>query len=447
MKTIGTTALGAGVFHPTVGLNTSNPELFQNPRFKKPSKPVTCIILGAGGRGNTYASYATKFPEEMKIVGVAEPIDYRRKNMAKAHNIPKERQWVTWEHALQPQKFADVVIVTMPDHLHYRPAMEAIAMKYDLLLEKAIAQTWQQCRDILDQSKKFNQIVAICHVLRYTPYFRKMKEIVDAGRVGEIVSVQHLEPVEHIHMSHSFVRGNWRNAEQSTPMILSKSCHDTDILRWIIGKPCNKVSSFGSLKHFKPENAPVGSADRCTDNCAYERDCIYSSIKLYKEKRQWLHYLAIEKQDDASIMEALRTGQYGKCVYKTDNDVVDHQIVNMEFEDQITASFSMEAFTNYAGRRTRIFGTKGDVVGDESQLAISDFLTGNTEIWKPGKEIDGSGHGGGDYGLVRDFLQAVSQQDASLLTSTLEASMESHLIGFKAEESRINGGMTLDINS
>jgi predicted dehydrogenase len=247
-------------------------------------------------------------------------------------------------------------------------------------------------------------------------------------------------------MSHSFVRGNWRNAAMSTPMILSKSCHDTDILRWVIGKPCKKVSSFGSLKHFNNRNAPQGSADRCTDNCSYESQCLYSAIRLYKEKRQWLHYLAIEKQDDASIMKALREGQYGKCVYKTDNDVVDHQIVNMEFEGDITAAFSMEAFTNYAGRRTRIFGTKGDLVGDESQLEMSDFLSGKTTIWKPDSQVNHSGHGGGDYGLVHDFLQAVSQQDPALLTSTIEASMESHLMGFKAEESRLSGGAVLETN-
>jgi len=444
LKTIGAATVGMGVVHPIIGESSSNIELFQNPRFKKPDKPVTCIVLGAGGRGNVYASYAAKYPDEMKIVGVAEPIPFRRERFSEKYQIPKEHQWVTWEHALQIPKFADAVIITMPDNLHYPAAMEALALEYDLLLEKAIAQSWQECKDILDRTKKYNKIVAICHVLRYTPYFRRMKEVVDSGRLGDIVSVQHLEPVEHIHMSHSFVRGNWRNSKESTPMILSKSCHDTDILRWVIGKSCKKVSSFGSLKHFSEANAPKGSTARCTDGCTYERDCIFSAIKLYKDKKSWLHHLALENHDDASILKGLQEGPYGKCVYRTDNDVVDHQVVNMEFEDKITVAFSMEAFSHYGGRRTRIFGTKGDLIGDESHMLVTDFQTGKQESWKPGKAKDGSGHGGGDHGLVHDFIQAVSQQDPTLLTSTIDASMESHLIGFRAEESRLKGGKIME---
>lgn len=444
LKTFGSAAVGLGMVHPVIGETSGNQELFYSPKFKKPAKPVTAVVLGAGGRGNVYASYAAKFPDELNIIGVAEPIPHRRERFSAKYNIPRNRQWVTWEHALQVAKFADAMIITMPDNLHYPAAMESIATGYDLLLEKAIAQSWSECKDILEQSKKFNKIVAICHVLRYTSYFRKMKEVVSSGRLGDIVSVQHLEPVEHLHMSQSFVRGNWRNAEESTPMILSKSCHDTDILRWVIGKSCKKVSSFGSLKHFTEANAPAGSQARCTDGCPVERDCIFSAIRLYKEKRRWLHYLAIEHHDDASIMKALREGPYGKCVYRTDNDVVDHQVVNMEFEDQITAAFSMEAFSHYGGRRTRIFGTKGDLSGDERHMVITDFASGKQEDWKPGKAKNQSGHGGGDHGLAHDFVQAISQQDPSLLTSTIEASMESHLIGFKAEESRLAGGKVLN---
>ena len=301
LKTLGSAAVGIGVVHPVIGETSSDPELFDNPKFRTPERPVTCIVLGAGGRGNVYASYAAKYPEEMKIVGVAEPIPHRRERFSEKYDIPAEHQWITWEHALQVPKFADAVIITMPDNLHYPSAMEALPLGYDLLLEKAIAQSWQECKDILDLTKKYNKIVAICHVLRYTPYFRKMKEVVESGRLGDVVSVQHLEPVEHIHMSHSFVRGNWGNSKESTPMILSKSCHDTDILRWVIGKPCRKVSSFGSLKHFREEDAPPGSTARCTDGCTFERECIFSAIKLYKEKKGWLHHLAIENHDDASI--------------------------------------------------------------------------------------------------------------------------------------------------
>ena len=436
---------------PLAGLPFKNKDgglpisLPQDARFKKLARPVTAVVLGAGSRGNVYASYSQKYPDELKIVGVAEPIEYRRKKFSALYQIPSKYQWVTWEHALEIPKFADALIITTPDNLHYGPAMGGLGLGYDLLLEKVIAQTWDQCSDILKAAKKNNRIVAVCHVLRYTPYFRKLKEVMDSGALGDIVSLQHFEPVEHIHMSHSFVRGNWRNSKESNPMILSKSCHDLDILRWTIGKPCRRISSFGSLTLFKAENAPSGATRRCTDGCKVEADCPFSALKIYLRRKEWLGHLLIEDQKDESILKALKEGPYGRCVYHCDNDVVDHQVANIEFEGEITAAFSMEAFTSYAGRRTRIMGTKGDVVGDMTTLALYDFKTRTQTVWDASKAPESqSGHGGGDFGLAHDFIQAVSQKDASLLTSTIEASMESHLMGFKAEESRLSG-KTVDV--
>ena len=343
IKLFGTAALGTVLVNPVTGepLPKELPAYLKNPRYKKPDKPVTAVILGAGGRGNGYAAYAAKYPDELKIVGVAEPIDFRRERMAEAHNIPEQYQWITWEDVLEIPKYADVLIITTPDHLHYGPAMDGLELGYDLLLEKPIAQKWEQCRDILRQSKKYGGIVGICHVLRYSSYFRKMKEVVESGTLGEVVSLQHLEPVEHIHMSHSYVRGNWRNSKLATPMLLSKSCHDTDILRWVIGKACTRISSFGALNHFIEKNAPEGGPPRCTDGCPVEKECSYSALKIYLKNKTWLWHLEIPDNEDDTILEALKTGPYGKCVYRVDNDAVDHQVVNMEFEDHITASFNI----------------------------------------------------------------------------------------------------------
>jgi predicted dehydrogenase len=412
-----------------------------NPEFREPDKPVTAVVIGAGARGNIYSGYGGKFPKELKIVGVAEPIEFRRKRFAEQYGIPKEHQWVTWEHAMQVPKFADAMIITTPDHLHYGPAMAALSLGYDLLLEKPIAQTWNECNDILKLALKKNAIVAVCHVLRYTAYFRKFKEIMESGILGDIASVQHLEPVLHEHMAHSFVRGNWRNTKESNFMLNAKSCHDLDILRWTLDKHCTRVSSFGSLKHFKAGNAPAGNTTRCTDGCKAEASCPYSALKIYYRKRSYLwHFDFPEKADQGEvIMKNLKEGPYGRCVYHCDNDVVDHQIVNLEFEDQITASFNMEAFTSYSGRRTRVFGTMGDIVGDENILTVSNFRTDKAEVWDTSKIKIDSGHGGGDYGLAHDFVQAVSQHKPELLTSTISASMESHLMGFRAEESRLTG--------
>lgn len=449
LKSLGLAAVGASLAGKPIETESANRYMLPEfPRGKKKlGKPVKAIVCGAGGRGwLAYSSYALKYPDELQIVGVAEPIPYRRKRMADAFNIPEKHQFVTWEHLFEESKFADAIIITTPDDLHYGPAMAGLEMGYDLLLEKAIAQSWKECNDILKLAEKKEAVVAVCHVLRYTSYFRKMKEVIDSGEIGNVVSVQHLEPIERIHMAHSFVRGNWGNSKKSNPIILSKSCHDTDILRWLVGKPSTKVSSFGSLSVFRKENAPAGSMPRCTEGCALERKCPYSAIKIYKDERGWLHHLQLEKVNDKTILRELKNGPYGRCVYHCDNDVVDHQVANFEFEGGVTAAFSMEAHTHYGGRRTRIFCTNGDMFGDEHKLTITNSLTGKQEVWDVNKaKVNSSGHGGGDHGLVHDFVRAVSAQNPALLTSTIQASMESHLMGFKAEESRLNNGTVYEI--
>ncbi|WP_372934458.1 Gfo/Idh/MocA family protein [Mariniphaga sediminis] len=415
-------------------------------------RPVTAIVLGAGERGNVYAGYAVKNPNELNIVGVAEPIPYRINKFSKQHQIPKEKQFVTWEHVFEQEKFADAVIISTPDKLHYGAAMKALEMGYDLLLEKPIAQSWKECNDILQQQKKFNNIVAVCHVLRYAPYFLKMKEVIDSGKIGEVINVQHLEPVSFDHIAHSYVRGPWKNEKESTPMLLAKSCHDIDIIKWILNKKCERVSSFGSLKWFKPQNAPKGCTKRCTDGCAVEAACPYSAIKIYARDKGWhLRYLDVKERSFEHIVEKLKTSPYGLCVYHAGNDVVDHQVVNMQFEEDITVGFTM-AFAGYAGRRTRVMGSMGDIVGDMTNLHVFNYNTKKRETWNTDDiDIDDGafadhGHGGGDIRLARDFVRAVKLQDPKQLTSTIDASMESHLIGYMAEKSRKEGGKMYTIN-
>jgi predicted dehydrogenase len=406
----------------------------------KPARKITAITLGAGSRGNVYGDYALGHPDELDIVGVAEPIPMRNDRFSQKHKISAANRFVTWEHVFKRPKFADAIIITTPDHLHYGPAMQALALGYDLLLEKPIAQSWMECNNILQQARKYNRIVAVCHVLRYSPYYRKVKEVIDSGVLGDLISIQHMEPIGNVHMSHSYVRGNWRREEDTNPIILAKSCHDLDILRWWVGKSCKYIQSFGSLKWFRSENAPQGSTARCTDGCAIEATCPYSALRIYHRNRTWLHHFDLPENKDLhgeSILKLLKEGPYGRCVYRCDNNVPDHQIVSMEFEDQVTVNFSMEAFTSYEGRRTRIMGSMGDLVGDEKELFVADFRSGTLEKW--GVEKDArteSGHGGGDWGLLRDWLSAVEQQNPALLTSSLEASMESHQMGFLAEKSR-----------
>lgn len=444
LKLLGSSALAASL--PVKGKGWAQTNQFIEPlafpSADKPEKPVKVIVIGAGSRGwGAYSSYGLKFPDELQVVGVAEPVPYRRERISEAFNIPEAHQFVTWEHVFEVPKFADALFITTPDELHYGPAMAGLEAGYDLLLEKVIAQTWDECNAILKLAEKHHRIVAVCHVLRYNPYFRKMKEVVASGTLGEVVSIQHLEPVENIHMSHSFVRGNWGNTKRSNPMILSKSCHDTDILRWIIDKPCKTVSSFGSLKVFRKEMAPEDAPLRCTDGCPAEPSCPYSALKIYLRDRIWLQHLNLEVVSEETILRELKNGPYGRCVYHCDNDAVDHQTTLFAFEGDTTAAFSMEALTHYWGRRTRIFCTAGDVYGDEETLVVTRFDDRTEEVWDASRSaiFGASGHGGGDHGLVHDFVRAVAFQDPGLLTSTIQASMESHLMGFMAEESRLSG--------
>ena len=408
------------------------------------NRPITAITCGAGNRGNVYGDYAAAFPAQISIVGVAEPIPIRNERYTKHHKIADANRFKTWEDVFKRPKFADVIIITMPDNLHYEPCMKAMEMGYDVLLEKPMAQTAQQCRDILAMTRKTGRIVAVCHVLRYSPYFLKMKQLIEEGAIGEVISFQHMEPIFHIHMSHSYVRGNWHDSKATTPIILAKSCHDLDILRWMIGKNCESIAAIGDLKWFRKENAPAGSTDRCMNGCAVEATCPYSAMRIYYRERGWLYVFDLpdekEKQGDA-ILENLRTTNYGRCVYRMENDQPDHYITSIRFAGNITANFSMEAFTSYGGRRTRVMGAMGDIVGDMEEMTVYDFRTEKSVKLVPKTEdveyFKNSGHGGGDWLLMRDFVQAIANQDPKRLTSTIDQSIESHLMGFAAEESRL----------
>jgi len=354
----------------------------------------------------------------------------------------------TWEELLARPKFADAVIIATPDHLHYTPCMKALELGYDILLEKPIAQTEKQCRDLVAYARKTGKIVGLTHVLRYSPYFLMLKELVDSKKIGDLVSIQHFEPVDHVHMSHSYVRGSWRDSKASTPLVLAKSSHDLDILHWIIGKLCKKVVAFGDLSHFNASNAPKGAPERCTDGCPMEATCPFSALKIYYRDRTWLYVFDLpEKPEEQGpvILENLKSGNYGKCVYHCNNNQPDHYTMLMEFEGGVTVNFSIEAFTSYSGRRTRIMGTRGDIVGDMEQFVHTDFVTGKSVTYDShaidSLNYEGVGHGGGDTGMIRDWIEAVRKQDASLMSTPLNDSLESHLIAFAAERSREQDGV------
>ncbi len=405
-------------------------------------KPVTLIVVGAGSRGTGYVKYAEQYPDKLKIVGVAEPRDWYRDNMAATHDIPVENIFTDWRELVAREKFADGVIIATQDAMHAEPAVAFANKGYNILLEKPMAPDEESCRRITRAVIENKIIFAVCHVLRYTPYTQKLKEIIDSGAIGEVVSVQHVEPVGYWHQAHSYVRGNWRNEAESSSMLLAKSCHDLDWLRYIMGCRCEKVSSFGSLYLFRKDQKPEDAGDRCMD-CAIEPECPYSAKRIYlgrlaKGQTAWPVNVLTEDVTEQNVIKALQDGPYGRCVYECDNDVVDNQVVNMCFEGGKTASFTMTAFSEHTHRRTTIFGTKGEIYGDGANIEVFDFLTENKKLIETEKIDSGilGGHGGGDYGLMSRFVKALAENDPGIILSGPEETLETHLMVFAAEKAR-----------
>lgn len=407
---------------------------------------IKIIVVGAGGRGKDYTDIMARFPEKFQVVGVAEPIESRREYMRTKHNIPDENCFDTWEKILEKPKFADAAIISTMDRMHFAPAMEAIRKGYNLLLEKPAAPTAEECLAIESEAKKYGVRILVCHVLRYSPFYVTLKSLIDKGEIGRVMSIQHAEGVGNVHQSHSFVRGNWGNAEKSSPMLLQKSCHDMDILQWLVGKECKRVSSFGSLTYFIKENAPEGSPDYCIEGCPMAAECPYNAVKLYYDDKDndWFRNAAtgIVSPTDDEVAHALRTTQYGKCVFKCDNNVVDHQVVNLEFEDGTVVDFNMSAF-NKGGRYIRVMGTKGEILNRNTDgiLELYKFEDGSKtliDIKTYGDTIV-SGHGGGDEGIVHALYDYLTTGVITEQLSEIGISVKNHMIAFASEESRHTG--------
>jgi predicted dehydrogenase len=406
-------------------------------------KPVRLAVLGAGGRGNAYGDYLLRNPAEGQVAALAEPDERRRAAYAAKHGLAPAALFTSWEELLDRRPAADAVIVTLQDRMHVAPACKALELGYDVLLEKPMAADPADCLAVADAAERSGKSLTVCHVLRYTPFFQTIKQLLESGRIGRLVSVQWTENVGWFHMAHSFVRGNWRNAGESNPMILAKSCHDLDAIAWLVGEPCTRIASFGSLMHFRPENAPPGARDRCTDGCPAAATCPYNAAEIYLRRPEpWLRAALTTDPTPAGLWQAITEGPYGRCVYRCDNDVVDHQVVNLEFAGGITASFTMVGFTAEITRTLKLFGTHGEMrchMG-EGVIEVNDFLGRQDQI-RPAALA--GGHGGGDDGLMRAFLTQVRSGDASGNLSPARVSAETHLLAFAAEQSRLTGA-TLD---
>ena len=405
------------------------------------------LVVGAGQRGEAYAEAVLLRGNRARVVAVAEPRQVYRDAMVRRHGIAPDLVFADWREAAARPRFADAVFICTQDRMHTEPAIAFAELGYHILLEKPMAPTPEECRLIVGAAKKAGVLFGVCHVLRYTPYTRKLKELIASGRAGDVISVQHLEPVGYAHQAHSFVRGNWRREDESTFMMMAKSCHDIDWLSYVMGAPIVRVSSFGSLIHFRPGNRPPGAADRCLD-CApeVERQCPYSARRIYfdvyrRPQLELVHRILNPDTTDAGIMKALREGPYGRCVYACDNDVVDNQVVNLEFAGGKTGAFTMTAFTQmHLHRKTRIFGTRGEICGNGEDLTLHDFATDRTETFTGLADAEASaGHGGADQNMIDGFLDALETGDASKILSGPDDTLMTHLAVFAVEQARREG--------
>jgi predicted dehydrogenase len=409
--------------------------------------PAEVVVLGAGGRGfHAYGQWILDHPDLMRVVAVAEPDAARRERFARAHHLPADRVFADHRALFAQGRLAQGLINATMDRQHVETTLGALAAGYDVLLEKPMATTPQECVRLVRAAESAGRLLHICHVMRYSPFYATLFRVLRSGAIGEVMTVDHRENVAFWHQAHSFVRGNWGNSVRSAPMILTKCCHDMDVLYWLLGRRVVRLSSFGALTHFRPEQAPQGAPERCTDGCPHWDSCPYYAPRLYlRDESGWPVTAITMDLSYEGRMEALRRGPYGRCVYRCDNDVVDHMTVNMLFEGDLTVTFTMHAFSHENCRTMRYDGTKASLLGhrEGDRLSLHEFRTmGEQEV--PIGEVEG-GHGGGDAALMMAFANSLNGGRKGLRTSARE-SLESHLMAFAAEESRAKGGQVIEMD-
>jgi predicted dehydrogenase len=409
---------------------------------------VEAVLIGAGNRGRfTFGAWARRHPERLRITAVAEPVRERREAFQREHEIPQERAFADWRELLAAPRRAPVAIIATGDTLHVEPALGAFECGYDVLLEKPIAPTPEECVKVVSAAERAGRLLQIGHVLRYTAFYEKVQELVASGVLGELVTIDMKEHVAYWHMTHSFVRGKFRNREIAAPLLLAKTCHDLDLMVWLAGTRPLRVASFGTLLHFRPEGAPAGAPGRCTDGCPAQAGCPHDAERFYLGPdadiaRSWPWSDVSHDPERGARRAALETGRYGRCVYRCDNDVVDHQVLAVEFEGGATATFTVNGLASEEKRTIRISGTAGELRGVLHDGVIE--VTRHGRFGAERHEIASSGmlgHFGGDEGLLAHFTAVAAGGAPEGLRTSGRISLESHLLGFAAERARILGAV------
>jgi len=452
----------------------------------KENEPITALMLGCGDRGlNVYGAYAMDFPDRLKFVACADLNSVKRDLFAKKHKIPKNYVFESDDDAIKAGKIADAIFICTMDQLHEKEVLPALNLGYHVFLEKPMAITEAGCREIVANSVNCGKILAVGHVLRYSPLFAKVKQLLEAGAIGDITNIRHSENMATWVYAHSFVRGNWENSEKTSSLILQKGCHDLDLIYWFAKSYPAEVSMFVTPTPFSAENAPKDAPMRCTDGCVYSETCLYEAVRFYLQGkfvmldnarsesrlvraifrlalkypklartlfpplkkyqlvpwRRWPTAQVAEDLSDEGIMKALREGPYGRCIYRCNNDQPVSHIVNILFENGCTATYILHGMSYRDGRELRIDGTKGTIkalfYNTGFYVELYDHLTGKTKKWR--LKLETTAGGGGDYKIVDEFINAIKGIAPPPIAP--QESLISHLMAFAAERSVKNNSI------
>ncbi len=413
------------------------------------------VIIGCGARGGeTYGRYFVE-SGEAEIVAICDVNAERLNVFRKEFGLSEDKCFIDYNDLFALGKIADVCVVAVMDQDHHEVALKAMRLGYHLLLEKPVCGTAEQCKEIRDYAESHNLLVTVCHVMRYTSYYRYLKKLIADGAIGQMMGIEQTEDVAYWHMAHAFVRGNFCNSDTTSPMILQKCCHDMDLLVYLTEQRPVSVSSMGSLRYFKPQNAPDGAAECCIDckvkGCPFDAVDFYigNAKELISQGRSvnvWPYaQVAVDPTVD-SLMQSLRTTKWGKCVFHSDNNVVDHQFSLVQFQNGLVGTLTMIGFSADGGRQTHVYGTEGEVYLDEQARTITLHRFGEQKqiVDFDSLATDFSGHGGGDKVMLKEFLDCV-RTGQKTFNSDITRSVDSHLMCFAAEQSRKNGGMPIEI--
>ncbi len=408
-----------------------------NRMFESSQNPLGVAVIGAGTRGSHLARQLAYFAPAARIVAVAEPNPERRAQFAREHGLPEAATFSGWEEFANSEMECDAAIIATMDNRHTGPALACLRRKLHLLLEKPMADTFEDCLEIAKAQRDSEAIVSVCHTLRYSDAFRMVKKIALDGRLGRLIHIEHMEAVGHFRFVHNYVRGRWARHESNTFLLLHKCCHDLDFIHWLADGDCRHVSSFGALSFFQPDQAPPGSGTRCLDDCSITKECPYSALRLYVETdlEDWPARDVSPVHSREAHLEAVRRGSWGACVWHAGNNVVDHQVVLLEFENGITATCTLTGYSFTNGRRTRLQGTRGELLYDEAAGRITFKQFSRSEVEEHKVEHPASYHPE-DKIVVGEWLSAILNRSESRVAVDAREALRSHALVFAAEQSR-----------